>query len=504
MAAKHPLARLLIAQGVLAEEQLAKAMALREREPLSMLECLVKVGALSEEALAKALAKALNLPYASRENKLLRPEAGAGLERVVSEKFAREQELVPLLVDGGAVVVAMADPTNLLAVDDLRMRTGLEVRMFVAPRGEVLAAIDDLYRAGAANMAAVVAEEPEDGLGLRDNLRSGGGGDITAAGASAAAVPSSAAASLPLGAGGRWGEEEERPGFFARVFGRGAAKKESPASDAVDCSVYAMQEARPGDKVLVQVFAHMPEQADEARAAAVEADADATRRGVSVLGTRIARGSRLILELVIPGAEVDEPVQALVWRGRTDSVQFTAAVPAFALAGNLIGKLLVSQDGVPIGEVRFKLKVTAAVTSAGTLPAPAGEARRYSMAFVSYASKDRAEVLRRVQMLPAAGIKFFQDVVDLEPGENWNDMLYKRIDEADVMFLFWSGAAKDSHWVQKEWSYGLEKKGPDFIRPILLEGPPVPAPPTELSHLHFNDKLLYFMKVQAGGGPASS
>ena len=40
----------------------------------------------------------------------------------------------------------------------------------------------------------------------------------------------------------------------------------------------------------------------------------------------------------------------------------------------------------------------------------------------------------------------------------------------------------------------VEKKGDDFIRPVGIEGPPIPAPPEELQHLHFGDAILYFMR----------
>ena len=108
------------------------------------------------------------------------------------------------------------------------------------------------------------------------------------------------------------------------------------------------------------------------------------------------------------------------------------------------------------------------------------------MAFISYAAQDRSEVLRRVQMLPAVGIRYFQDVLDLDPGDRWAKELFRHIDESDVMFLFWSSAAKESDWVQKEWKYGLEKFGDDFVLPVIIEGPPVPEPPEQLKHLHFS------------------
>ena len=51
----------------------------------------------------------------------------------------------------------------------------------------------------------------------------------------------------------------------------------------------------------------------------------------------------------------------------------------------------------------------------------------------------------------------------------------------------------------EELRYALKRKaGNDFappeIRPVILEGPPVPEPPEELSHIHFNDYLIYFMR----------
>lgn len=103
-------------------------------------------------------------------------------------------------------------------------------------------------------------------------------------------------------------------------------------------------------------------------------------------------------------------------------------------------------------------------------------------------------------MLTAAGIKFFQDVLDLEPGERWEPELYRQIDASDVFFLFWSRAAKESPWVEREWRYGLERKGDGFIRPVVIEGPPPVEPPETLRHLHFNDKVLYFLAEATKSG----
>lgn len=124
--------------------------------------------------------------------------------------------------------------------------------------------------------------------------------------------------------------------------------------------------------------------------------------------------------------------------------------------------------------------------------------KRYDYAFISYASQDRSEVLKRVQMLERLHIKYFQDLLTLEPGDRWNEEIYKNIDRSDVFFLFWSSAARDSKWVMKEVRYALKKKGADRfaapeIVPIIIEGPPPVPAPDELRDIYFNDVFIYFI-----------
>jgi hypothetical protein len=275
---------------------------------------------------------------------------------------------------------------------------------------------------------------------------------------------------------------------------------ESPtAGDLVDATVFAPPSIPVGCMGMIQVFAHTPEQAVAARRLARKFDDEAERRGFKSLEMEIARGTSLTFHLQLPGLAVDEPTQSLVWHGEPASVQFVVPVPAKLEPQTVIGTVSVAQAGVPLGHVKFKLQV-AAIDAPRTSPTPAGEAAcRYRKAFVSYASQDRAEVLKRVQMLARLKISYFQDVMDLEPGVRWEQALYRYIDDCDLFLLFWSAAARDSQWVLKELRYALSRKGsddlaPPEILPIPIEGPPTVLPPAELSHLHFGDYLLYFMR----------
>ena len=276
----------------------------------------------------------------------------------------------------------------------------------------------------------------------------------------------------------------------------GASAPVTPATDEVDCSVFAPPACRPGDTAFVQVFAHLPNEAEVAASLATEFDQDAVRRAIRSLMAPVARGDTLVFDLSFRDLAVPDPIQRLVWLGRPDSVQFEVPVPADMRLGTVVGTVAFSLRSIPVGHVKFKLEIANAAQEDAR---PVGDdARRYSRAFVSYASSDRDQVVRRVQMLAPLGIRYFQDVLGLEPGDDYKKVIYQQIDDCDLFLLFWSRAAKRSDWVRQEARYALQRKaGDDFappeIRPIILEGPPVEPPWDELAHIHFNDRLVWFI-----------
>ena len=212
----------------------------------------------------------------------------------------------------------------------------------------------------------------------------------------------------------------------------------------------------------------------------------------------------MAFDLVLPGLDVPDPRQALVWSGRPEAVQFAVRVPEPYRPGAVVGTVTVSQNTVPIGHIKFKLEVTGRAEAPPPHESgPVGDdARHYRFAFVSYATPDRQKVIARVQMLRLLGMRYFQDVLDIDAGERWERKLYLKIDEADLFLLFWSKAARDSEWVRREALYALSRKGgndsaPPEIKPVIIEGPPPVPPWPELERVHFNDKLLYFLQEPA-------
>jgi hypothetical protein len=282
-----------------------------------------------------------------------------------------------------------------------------------------------------------------------------------------------------------------------KAWGKKAEQAAEQCEDLVDCSLFGPSSVSPGREILLQAFTHIPEDADKARQLAEEHDDAATRRGFTTLDTHIKRGAYLTFDLSLAQATVQESTQHLCWGGKTAYVGFFARIDSQA-KGFLKGRLIVSQDGIPIGRIQFGVKTVDIKEEPSLASELTGDAKRYEKAFVSYASKDRTEVIKRVQMLDRLRIGYFQDVFSLKPGARWAQEIYRHIDSADLFLLFWSSAARRSKWVKRELDYavarkrGIQEASPE-IMPVIIEGPPPPPPPKGYEHLHFNDRLLYFM-----------
>jgi hypothetical protein len=270
---------------------------------------------------------------------------------------------------------------------------------------------------------------------------------------------------------------------------------EAPGYDLVDASVFSPSNVPADEDFLVQVFLHKLKEPATARKLAQEHDPNAKRHGIVTLATEVADGQQIAILLEAPDLKIDEPTQHLRWRGRARGIQFVCRPPETMAGKTCTIKVRVLVDSVPVGALRFTIRVE---KQRGSDAAEIrGEwARRYQYAFLSYSSNDRVEVLKRAQALRAAKIGYFQDLLTLEPGERFKPRIYQEIDRCDLFLLFWSSHAAQSEWVRSETEYALarrSKSGSEFpdITPIILEGPPLPTPPDSLKDIHFNDALRF-------------
>ena len=149
MPQKLDIADILVASAVITREQRDKALHAAITGKCSVGEAVVKLGFAKDEAIAMAISKQLQVPYASRENKILKTERDQNLEKIINEGFAREHSVLPLFLDDKVLAVAMISPEDMVLIDNLRLVTGgLEIQPFVATRAQILKAIDDFYQGG--------------------------------------------------------------------------------------------------------------------------------------------------------------------------------------------------------------------------------------------------------------------------------------------------------------------------------------------------------------------
>ncbi|MCR4293902.1 MAG: GspE/PulE family protein [Elusimicrobia bacterium] len=156
------LAEILVSSGVLTEDQRDKAQKAATQSRCTFNEAAIKLGFTKEDDIAVALSKQYGIPYASRENKILKSEKGQALEKVIPENYARENLVLPLFLDENVLAVALHDPDNVMLIDNLKLLSGHEIQAFIATKTQILKAIDEFYVGGSAIENTLNAKKGED------------------------------------------------------------------------------------------------------------------------------------------------------------------------------------------------------------------------------------------------------------------------------------------------------------------------------------------------------
>jgi len=162
-AAQNPwpaLGTLLVRDGAITPEQLEAALEEKRRLPAKRLgEILVEAGYTTQEAVSRVLAEQHELDYLDLPPDLLELEA-AGL---LPENLARRYHAIPVrFLDDGSVLVAVADPTNVLFSDELRLALGMPVRVAVAAPAAIETAISRIHDGTVIEISAVAPDEKTD------------------------------------------------------------------------------------------------------------------------------------------------------------------------------------------------------------------------------------------------------------------------------------------------------------------------------------------------------
>ncbi len=131
------LGALLVAGGMITREQLAAALREQERTGKKLGRILIDLGLMREADIVRMLARQVGLEFVDLSDYPVDPSAAA----LIPEATARRYLAIGIGHEDGKLVLAMSDPSNVFALDDIRTITGVELKPVVAAASDVEAAI---------------------------------------------------------------------------------------------------------------------------------------------------------------------------------------------------------------------------------------------------------------------------------------------------------------------------------------------------------------------------
>ncbi|MFZ0861596.1 MAG: type IV-A pilus assembly ATPase PilB [Candidatus Sulfotelmatobacter sp.] len=135
---------LLVKEKIITPEQLEQASKVQKEQSCRLGSALVKLGFLTDEDVTNFLSRqygvpAINLSYF---------EIDAAVVKLIPFETAKRYQILPLSRVGASLTIAMVDPTNVFAMDDIKFMTGFNIEPVVASESSILAGIEKAYGSG--------------------------------------------------------------------------------------------------------------------------------------------------------------------------------------------------------------------------------------------------------------------------------------------------------------------------------------------------------------------
>lgn len=160
-----PIGQLLLEDGSVTQEELNEALAYKDAHPgMRVGEILETLGFITPEEKLHALSRRLNVPiYQGNEISPLREVAN-----LVPEEIARKYEVMPIAIEDNALELAMHDPLNLLAIEDIKATCGFPIVEILADKRLILDSINKYYSASNVHEALLAMNQEYKDYGVED------------------------------------------------------------------------------------------------------------------------------------------------------------------------------------------------------------------------------------------------------------------------------------------------------------------------------------------------
>lgn len=152
------LGELLVRENLISVQQLRKAQDEQKKSGARIGSALIKTGAIEESKLTDFLSKQYGVPAINLKDFDIDPE----IIRLVTKEVALKHLVVPVNRAGASLIVAMCDPTNIYAVDDLKFITNYNIEAVVASEPSIREAIERYYAEKGPSLEDLVSEVSED------------------------------------------------------------------------------------------------------------------------------------------------------------------------------------------------------------------------------------------------------------------------------------------------------------------------------------------------------
>ncbi len=136
------LGELLIERNIINQQQLEKALATQKERGGLIGEVLVELGFVREEDIAQALTAQYGFPYLPLSNYEINPE----VIDIIPSRVARQYLLVPIDRIGNNLTLAMSNPLNIQAIEDVELLASCSVQTFVSTSSDIKKAIEKYYK----------------------------------------------------------------------------------------------------------------------------------------------------------------------------------------------------------------------------------------------------------------------------------------------------------------------------------------------------------------------
>ncbi len=138
------LGEILVKEKLISQDQLKQALEHQKKNGGRLGAALVKLGIITDEEITGVLSRQYGVPAIN----LSYYEVDPGVIKLVPQETATRYQVVPLSRVGSTLTIAMADPTNVFAMDDIKFMTGLKVEPVVASENAIIEAIEKFYGSG--------------------------------------------------------------------------------------------------------------------------------------------------------------------------------------------------------------------------------------------------------------------------------------------------------------------------------------------------------------------